>query len=225
MPFASGSVLPLAISTAAMGLYPSARLGLPLPQATKPESANKVLLVWGGSSSCGSAAIQLAVASGVTVISTASAKNHESVKSLGATAVLDYNDPNIVQDLVDLMKQTPGEPAGALDVIGDKETWRTCADVLLAIGGGRVATNLPMIDSADVPDGVEVVGVSDTAYIAEYPEIVESVWGRFVPEALRNGSLKPVPEPVVVGKGLEKIADGIALGLKGVSAAKLVVEL
>jgi hypothetical protein len=69
------------------------------------------------------------------------------------------------------------------------------------------------------------MAVSDTAQIEEYPEIVESVWGRFVPEALKNGSLKPVPEPVVVGKGLEKIADGIALGLKGVSAAKLVVEL
>lgn len=158
MSFVSGSVLPLAVSTAAMGLYPSARLGLPLPQATMHESANKVLLVWGGSSSCGSAAIQLAVASGVTVISTASAKNHEFVKSLGATAVLDYNDPNIVQDLVDLIKHTPGEPAGALDAIGEKATWGSCADVLHALGGGRVATNLPMIDSADVPDGVEVVG-------------------------------------------------------------------
>lgn len=61
--------------------------------------------------------------------------------------------------------------------------------------------------------------------IVENPVIFDSVWAKFVPEALKNRSLKPAPEPVIVGKGLEKIAEGAALGLKGVSAAKLVVEL
>lgn len=69
------------------------------------------------------------------------------------------------------------------------------------------------------------MAVTDTANIGDYPDIVDSVWGKFVPEALKNGALKPVPEPVVIGKGLEKIAEGVAQGLKGVSAAKLVVEL
>lgn len=67
--------------------------------------------------------------------------------------------------------------------------------------------------------------VNDTPSLSENTAIVEEVWGKFVPEGLKNGTLKPAPEPVVVGKGLEKIADAIALGLKGVSAAKLVVEL
>lgn len=153
--FASGSVLPLAISTSAMGLYAPGRLGLPLPQTTKPESINKTVLVWGGAASCGSAAIQLAVASGATVISTASAKNHALVKSLGATAVLDYNNANIIDELVALIKETPGQFAGALDVIGVKQTWGACAEVVKALGGDRVVTTSP--GGADV-DGVEVVG-------------------------------------------------------------------
>lgn len=156
--FASGSVLPLAICTSAMGLYPAGRLGLPLPLVTKPKSANKVLLVWGGSSSCGGAAIQLAVASGVTVVSTASTKNHAFVKGLGATAVVDYNSPTVAQDLVDVIKQTPGEFAGALDVIGQDDTWRACAKISNVLGGGRVVTNLPLPALADVPEGVEVSG-------------------------------------------------------------------
>jgi NADPH:quinone reductase-like Zn-dependent oxidoreductase len=46
VPFKSGCVLPLALSTAAMNLYPSYRLGLPLPQPTNVKSANKVIIVW-----------------------------------------------------------------------------------------------------------------------------------------------------------------------------------
>lgn len=155
--FARGSVLPLAISTSAMGLYPSARLGLPLPQATTPEPLGKVILVWGGASSCGSAAIQLAVASGATVVSTASSKNHEFVKRVGATAVLDYHNANIVDEMIALIKETPGQFAGALDAIGIEETWRACAKIAKALGDGRVATTWPgeVIYAAD---GVEVIG-------------------------------------------------------------------
>jgi hypothetical protein len=42
---------------------------------------------------------------------------------------------------------------------------------------------------------------------------------------LKAGTLKAVPEPIIVGKGLDKIADGIELGKKGISAAKVVVEI
>lgn len=140
-----------------MGLYPTARLGLPLPQATKPEPLDKVILVWGGASSCGSAAIQLAVASGATVVSTASAKNHEFVKGVGATAVLDYNNANIVNDMVALIREMPGQFAGALDAIGSTETWGACAEIAKGLGGGRVATTLPGEVIHDV-DGVKVIG-------------------------------------------------------------------
>ncbi|KAJ6026464.1 uncharacterized protein N7446_004937 [Penicillium canescens] len=220
--FTEGSVLPLAVSTSAMGLYPPARLGLPLPKSPKPEPIGKVILVWGGSSSCGSAAIQLAVASGATVVATASSKNHEFVRSLGAIAVLEYKSETVVQDLVDAVKIAGGKFLGALDAIGDDHTWKLCVDVVLGLGCGRVVSNNPRI--ADVPEGVEVLGVTDTANIGDNKEIVESVWGKFLPEALKDGTIKCVPEAVVL-KGLDKVAEGVALCQKGVSAAKVVVEV
>jgi hypothetical protein len=42
---------------------------------------------------------------------------------------------------------------------------------------------------------------------------------------LENGRLKPKPDPLVVGKGLDKIQEGVDKQRAGVSAAKVVVEL
>lgn len=66
--------------------------------------------------------------------------------------------------------------------------------------------------------------MTDTANIGDDKDIVEGVWRRFLPGALKDGTLKCVPE-VVVLKGLEKVAEGVALCQKGVSAAKVVVEV
>lgn len=43
--------------------------------------------------------------------------------------------------------------------------------------------------------------------------------------ALQNGTLRPLPEPLVVGKGLEAIHAGILRVKEGVSGQKVVVEL
>jgi hypothetical protein len=66
--------------------------------------------------------------------------------------------------------------------------------------------------------------VTDTANIGDHKEIAEGIWGNFLPEALKDGTIKCVPEAVVL-KGLEKVVEGVALCQKGVSAAKVVVEL
>ncbi|MBA7492192.1 L-threonine 3-dehydrogenase [subsurface metagenome] len=108
------TVLPLAISTAAAGLYqPKSQtcLGLDLPSAN-PTKSGKTLLVWGGSSSVGTAAIQLAVASGVDVVTTCSKRNFELVEGLGAKA-FDYASLSVVGDLVEELKK--GEFVGGYD--------------------------------------------------------------------------------------------------------------
>lgn len=56
-------------------------------------------------------------------------------------------------------------------------------------------------------------------------EVGPAVWADWLPKALANGTLKCKPDPLVVGKGLEKIQEACDRGMKGVSAAKLVVEL
>lgn len=84
MSFEEAVVLPLAISTAASALFQTDQLGLRHPTAARPpdESAgsNEAVVVWGGSTSVGSNAIQLAVAAGYEVVTTASPHNHMTAR-------------------------------------------------------------------------------------------------------------------------------------------------
>jgi hypothetical protein len=67
--------------------------------------------------------------------------------------------------------------------------------------------------------------VTDTANIINNEKIVKGIWTHYIPEALRLGTLKAVPEPIIVGRGLGKVEDGVAMLKSGISAGKLVVEL
>ncbi len=58
----------------------------------------------------------------------------------------------------------------------------------------------------------------------EDARIAKAVYLDFVPKALQNGSLKPKPDPLVVGKGLGKVQEGLNVQKKGVSAKKVVVS-
>lgn len=82
-------MIPLALDTAAVGLYSPTSDGyfeLPYP-SFKPSPSGKTIIVWGGSSSVGALTIQLAVASGAKVVTTASSHNFDFVKGLGASEV------------------------------------------------------------------------------------------------------------------------------------------
>lgn len=57
------------------------------------------LLVWAGSTSVGQFAIQLGRLAGYRVVSTASPKNHEYLKSLGADQVFDYRDESTPEQI------------------------------------------------------------------------------------------------------------------------------
>lgn len=55
VPLVNAAVLPLAVSTASTGLF--SVLKMPFPKVS-PEPTNRTILIWGGSSSVGSCAIQ-----------------------------------------------------------------------------------------------------------------------------------------------------------------------
>lgn len=148
LPLANAAVLPLSISSAASGLF--YQLLLPFPSLT-PKDTGKTILIWGGSSSCGSSAIQLAVAAGLNVATTAGKANHEYVKSLGASQVFDHKDPKVMEDILKVLK--PGDLV--MDCIGDAETQISCGKILGKIGGGK----LPILTypSGPFPDNVHGV--------------------------------------------------------------------
>jgi len=148
LPLANAAVLPLSVSTAAAALFIDHKLPFP---TLNPKLTGKTILIWGGSSSCGSSAIQLATAAGCSVVTTASSANFEYMKSLGAEHVFDHKNPKIVDELLKILK--PGDLV--VDCIGIKETQVACGEILGKIGGGK----LPLLNPPRIsfPDNVEAV--------------------------------------------------------------------
>lgn len=95
--------LPLSFTLAAVGLYQRHHLNLPLPRARSENSEDReersktVILIINGASEIGALATQLATASGVQVIATASKPDASFVTSLGASLVVDDEDPSAMR--------------------------------------------------------------------------------------------------------------------------------
>ncbi|PLB44246.1 GroES-like protein [Aspergillus steynii IBT 23096] len=218
--FAQAAVLPISISTATTGLYSPDNLNLPLPSES-PKPTGKTLLLWGGASSVGTVVIQLAVASGLRVVATASPANHQLLKDLGASAVFDYKSPTVVEEIVKELKDT--EIAGIYDAITSDQSLEPVAAIARQLGSHDIAT-VNYRESS--PDGVNLKMV--ICFATAFPpheKIGEAVWGEFVPKALASGQLQAKLEPFVVGHGLGDIQRAVDLQKAGVSAKKVVVAL
>ena len=211
------AVLPLGLSTAACGLFQEEFLSLQLP--TEPRKpTGQTLLVWGGAGSVGSNAIQLGVAAGYEVLTTASPKNFEYVKKLGASRVFDYNSPTVVDDLVKALQGTT--LAGAMDCIGFAATPPTVEVVAKAHGKKFVST---VKGGFQAPDGFTIKNVFGTT--VKDNNVGKAIYEDFLPKALKAGTFVPAPSPLVAGKGLEHVQAAIDLQAKGTSAQKVIVTL
>lgn len=56
-------------------------------------------------------------------------------------------------------------------------------------------------------------------------EVSKVVYEDYLPQALKDGSFRPMPKATVIGKGLDKLQGGFDHLKAGVSATKLVVSL
>ena len=99
---------------------------------SKPQS----VLVSGGSSSTGTATIQLLKLAGFHVITTASERNKTLVQSFGADAVFDYADPDCANAIRTLTKNAL---RFSVDCITTPETTRLCYESLGRTGGRYVS--------------------------------------------------------------------------------------
>ena len=98
MPMQDAACISIMVQTAADALFN--QLELPGGAVLDELPATEPLLIWGGSSGVGVAAIQLAKAAGVShIFTTASKRNHEELLLLGATACFDYRDSEVVQQI------------------------------------------------------------------------------------------------------------------------------
>ena len=246
--FEAASVIPLGVSTAACGLFQRDFLALDPPSASA-RPTGRTLIVWGGSTSVGSNAIQLAVAAGYDVVTTSSPRNFAYVKGLGARQAFDYNTRTVIADIVECLRGR--EIAGAL-AIGPGSA-AACVDIVSACKGARfVSMATPPTSWDDVPAGRGrlfhllpalarmIVGSIGLARRARGGKVrTKMIWGSalvanevgpmifeaFLPTALAEGRFVPAPAPTLVGTGLAQIPVALERQRQGVSATKLVVTL
>ena len=246
MTYQDACVLPLALSTAASALFQKDQLAMRHP-AANPRPTGETLLVWGGSTSAGSNAIQLAVAAGYEVITTASPGNFDYVRSLGAAQVFDYHSPSVIPDIIAAFRDRT--LAGAI-AFGTTSA-PSCVRIVGACQGNRfVAIATPPVSFSTLADGnrfefprilLKLISANvalqfrsrirgiRTKYIfgssLKTNEVSNAIYHDFLPAALADGRYVAAPKPSVVGTGLHDIQHAMDIQLKGVSAAKIVVTL
>lgn len=224
LPFAQAAVLPLALSTAATGLFQQDHLGLAMPGADVADRSQTVL-VWGGSTSVGSNAIQLARNAGYRVVATASPHNFDYLRSLGAAETVDRGSRDAVAEVV---KRIGGSPLAGTLAIGSGSLRKAIAIAAGTAGSRRVASTytpqLARIAGRRAPRrGVKVTGIWGGTL--KDNEVGPAIYAGFLPAAIAGGAYRPAPEATVVGHGLDRIPDAVRQLKAGVSARKLVVTL
>jgi NADPH:quinone reductase-like Zn-dependent oxidoreductase len=213
--FTQGVVLPLAIDTAAAGFYQKDYMGLDFPSVdSKPNSKGEVVVVYGGPSSVGCAAIQLAANAGYRVIATASAANLDLCRECGASDAFDYKSATIAEDIAAAVGNDRFK--GLYNAIGVPESFDIVTPIMEKLGGGFLANTKP---PGKLPEFIEakfVLGVGDSGF---------PIWKDFITEALAQGKMKCLPKARVVGKGLESLEKAFEIRNGNVTAEKIVVEL
>ena len=221
--FERAAVLPLALSTAAAGLFEPDQLALrpPNPHASP---SGEVVVVWGGSTSVGMNAIQLARAAGYDVITTSSPRNIARLEQLGAEAVFDYRDSAAVDRIVERLG---GRELAGVVAIGRGSLSRAVRITSRTRGSRRIASAYPTPPTrlralVERRRGIRISAIWGGTPVdsAVGPAIYED----FLPDALADGRFVAAPPPLIVGTGLEAIPAAIRRLGEGVSAQKVVVS-
>jgi NADPH:quinone reductase-like Zn-dependent oxidoreductase len=160
------------------------------------------VLITRGSGGVGTFAIQIAVALGAEVVTTASARKEGYVRSLGAAEVYDYTAGPISEQLAELV------------------------DALLDLAGGETMHDAVKVVRLDPPRGIRLVSVVDTAIKEHHGSYV------FVhPDGVGLGELATLADaghlrvPIARAFPLEETAAAHRLMAEGHVRGKLVVTL
>jgi len=240
-------VLPLAVSTAASALFQADNLSLAHPELDPPRRRETVV-IWGGATSVGANAIQLARAAGYVVVATASPRNHARLRELGASHVIDYRDPDVVDKVVSASRGTA--VAGVLAIAtGSAEP---CVAIAVATGAKRVALASPSVSFYDQPRrggfspararllgrlvirnavlqttcalrGVRARFVWGSSLMDN--EVGRMLWTDYLPAALADRRHVAFPPARIVGHSLDDLQAAVDLLRTGTSTQKLVIAL
>nr|A0A3Q9U4Z5.1 RecName: Full=Trans-enoyl reductase pvhC; Short=ER pvhC; AltName: Full=Varicidin biosynthesis cluster protein C [Talaromyces variabilis]AZZ09612.1 PvhC [Talaromyces variabilis] len=231
--FEQGATLGISFLTSGLALFRSLGIpGRPLEPAPKP----LCILVYGGSSSCGTASLQLLREAGHIPITTCSPHNFELVKSYGAVDAFDYNDPDTMDKI---KKYTKNGLRYALDCISTTSSMQFCYKVIGRAGGkytslepfSAAVAQTRKVVSPDWVMGPSLLGQEvawpEPHYRKQDDDLAQfgAEWTATLNQLLKKELIKPHPMQIRDG-GLENIQQGLEdLRAKKVSGAKIVYPL
>ncbi|CAN3486689.1 hypothetical protein DICA0_F37148 [Diutina catenulata] len=138
--FEGAAALPLGMAT--VGLSFSHQLKL------TPEDAGKTILIWGGATATGMLAIQIAKKIfGLKVVATASPKNFDTLKGLGADHLVSYHDADAVDQI---KKWGQGQIKYGFDTVSVKETFQSVYDATEGSGDDVRLDNLLFLNADSI---------------------------------------------------------------------------
>lgn len=229
--FEEAATLGVSVTTVGQSLYQALDLALP----SSPSKDSIPILIYGGSTGTGIFGIQYAKLSGYTVLTTCSPHNNDLVKSLGADAVFDYNDPECAAKI---RAYTNDKLTIAWDTISLPNSAKICEDALSSTPSStttlRYHSLLPVqVSRSDVKatQSLAYTGVGEAFTFGGQPipakeedhQYAVKFW-ELSRELLAAGKVKV--SPIQVGQGLEGVLDGLqALKENKVSGKKLVYKL
>ncbi len=184
--FAEAAAIPLVALTAWQSLFDFAGL-----------EAGQTVLVHAGAGGVGSLAIQLAKQAGATVLTTASAANHDYVLALGADHAIDYR----AMDFVDAVRTLrPDGVQIVLDTVGGEVQERSFK--VLTSGGVLVSIVSPPDENLAHEHGLKaglVYYQGNGAQLQKITEMLEA--GTLKPPAVREMPLGEAAQALEASKG------------------------
>ncbi|TFK42016.1 chaperonin 10-like protein [Crucibulum laeve] len=222
------------------------QLSLPIPSSfpakQPPPLANTPILIYGAGSTAGIYAVQLLHIAGYKkIIVTASSRNHEYLRSLGATHAFDYNSSSLSKDI---LSAAGGEKLLlVVDCIAAKPTLENIAKVISPLGtlavllpikeGSNVTGNIEEEMHFSIPDSMnpfpkelKIVGVRTFLY-HEDENLKQNLMPKILPQLLAVGAIEPNRVRLMdKGSFKERVAAGLDLLRNNkVSGEKVVVKV
>lgn len=206
----AAATVPLACCTAWLALFSKDCLAI-----DRKAGKSTSVLIWGGSSSVGLYAIQIARQHNFNVVTVCSPRHHERVKALGADHVFDYRSEGVVGQI----KNAVPRLQYILDTIGDASSSATASHAL-GEGGGVLCTVRPgKANTEGVSTHAKITDVLVwTAFLEDHQykafkwpankddhELASELFEK-LPQWLEDGTIKPNDAKVL--EGLEKVPEG-----------------
>ncbi|KAF4982429.1 hypothetical protein FZEAL_1947 [Fusarium zealandicum] len=199
--------LPICYCTAASAIVLGLHVPIPHISSTAPgqtSSPPRSILVLGGSSGVGSAALQMlrSALPNATILTTASLQHKERLSNLGATTVINRSSSDIVSEVT---QAVPGGVDAILDCVA-AASGNPGVFAALRPDGPQLYSQVFTGDNVAVPEGVKT-------YLAFGRNIFDAPGGKTamssLGKVLEEGTYK-LPLPVkIIGKGWEAVGSGL----------------